>query len=93
MKITLKKKKLTNGKLSLYIKYYKGKVVDIKGETKHNRYFETALTLSFKKDIVKIEKIDEISKPTPNRLSIAHHVLSVFESISFLFARCAVNTN
>jgi len=40
MKISLKKKKLASGKLSLYIEYYKGKVVDADGKTKHNRDFE-----------------------------------------------------
>jgi len=40
MKISLKKKKLTSGKISLYIEYYKGKVVDADGKTKHNRDFE-----------------------------------------------------
>ena len=40
MKITLRKKKLSSGKLSLYIEYYKGKVVDATGKSKHNRDFE-----------------------------------------------------
>ena len=40
MKITLKQKKLTSGKLSLYIEYYKGKVVDASGKARHNRDFE-----------------------------------------------------
>ncbi|WP_455508598.1 hypothetical protein [Butyricimonas paravirosa] len=40
MKITLKKKKLTTGKFSLYIEYYKGKIVDAEGNVKHNRDFE-----------------------------------------------------
>lgn len=40
MKITLKKKKLTTGKLSLYIEYYKGKIIDAEGKSKHNRDFE-----------------------------------------------------
>ena len=40
MKISLKKKKLASGKLSLYIEYYKGKVVDADGKQKHNRDFE-----------------------------------------------------
>lgn len=40
MKITLKKKKLASGKLSLYIEYYKGKIVDAEGKSKHNRDFE-----------------------------------------------------
>lgn len=40
MKITLKKKKLTTGKYSLFIEYYKGTIVDENGKSKHNREFE-----------------------------------------------------
>lgn len=40
MKISLKKKKLTSGKLSLYIEYYKGSHIDNNGVKKHNRDFE-----------------------------------------------------
>ncbi|WP_424495349.1 hypothetical protein [Salinimicrobium sp. GXAS 041] len=40
MKINLRKKKLTTGKYSLYIDYYKGKVIDQNGKSKNNREFE-----------------------------------------------------
>ncbi len=40
MKISLKKKKLASGKLSLYIEYYKGSHIDNNGIKKHNRDFE-----------------------------------------------------
>jgi integrase len=40
MKIKLKKKKLASGKYSLYIEYYKGKVLDENGKQIHNREFE-----------------------------------------------------
>lgn len=40
MKIKLKKKKLTTGKYSLYIEYYKGKAIDENGKQIHNREFE-----------------------------------------------------
>ena len=40
MKINLRKKKLTTGKYSLYIDYYKGKITDENGKTKNNREFE-----------------------------------------------------
>jgi len=40
MKISLKKKKLSSGKLSLYIEYYKGSYIDNNGKKKHNRDFE-----------------------------------------------------
>ncbi|CAM3108797.1 tyrosine-type recombinase/integrase [Flavobacterium frigoris] len=40
MKITLKKKKLQNGKFSLYLEYYKGSTVDANGKRIHLRNFE-----------------------------------------------------
>ena len=40
MKINLKKRKLKNGKLSLYLEYYKGYSIDSDGKKKHNRDFE-----------------------------------------------------
>lgn len=40
MKIKLRKKKLSSGKLSLYIEYYKGYHIDRNGKTKHHREFE-----------------------------------------------------
>lgn len=40
MNITLKKKKLQNGKLSLYIEYYKGSTLNIEGKRIHLRDFE-----------------------------------------------------
>jgi len=40
MKIQLKKKKLTSGKYSLFIEYYKGYHIDENGKTKHHREFE-----------------------------------------------------
>lgn len=40
MKISLRKKKLATGKYSLYIDYYKGKVIDENGNSKNNREFE-----------------------------------------------------
>lgn len=40
MKISLKKKKLKSGKLSLYIEYYKSSSISSDGVKKHNRDFE-----------------------------------------------------
>lgn len=40
MKITLRKKKLTTGKFSLYIEYYKGSIQSEQGKTEHVRHFE-----------------------------------------------------
>ncbi|WP_141879197.1 site-specific integrase [Gramella sp. Hel_I_59] len=40
MKINLRKKKLATGKYSLYIDYYKGKILDENGKSKNNREFE-----------------------------------------------------
>ncbi|QTD37654.1 hypothetical protein JL193_16555 [Polaribacter batillariae] len=37
MKVALKKKKLSTGKYSLFIEYYKGTILDENGKTKHNR--------------------------------------------------------
>jgi integrase len=40
LKISLKKRKLKNGKLSLYLEFYKGYSIDGNGKKKHNRDFE-----------------------------------------------------
>lgn len=40
MKVTLKQKKLKDGKISLYIEYYKGSTTDVAGNRKHLRDFE-----------------------------------------------------
>lgn len=40
MKISLKKRKLKNGLLSLYLEYYKGYSIDANGKKKQNRDFE-----------------------------------------------------
>lgn len=40
MKISLRKKKLKSGKLSLYLEFYKGSYFDDNGREKHNREFE-----------------------------------------------------
>lgn len=40
MKISLKKKKLSIGKYSLFIEYYKGTKIDKNGKRKHDRKFE-----------------------------------------------------
>lgn len=40
MKITLKERKLSSGKISLLIEYYKGSEISPEGKHKHNRDFE-----------------------------------------------------
>lgn len=40
MKISLKRKKLKSGKLSLYLEHYKGSFISLEGVKKHNRDFE-----------------------------------------------------
>ncbi|HFK5574298.1 TPA: hypothetical protein ACG0AX_002655 [Elizabethkingia anophelis] len=40
MKITLKRKNLKDGQISLYIEYYKGSTIDINGKRIHLREFE-----------------------------------------------------
>jgi integrase len=67
MKITLKKKKIQNGKFSLHIEYYKGSTVDMKGKRIHLRDFEylrlyphqDPKTASEKKENKEIETLSE----------------------------------
>ncbi len=40
MNITLKKKKLKNGKFSLYLEFYKGSTLNLEGKRIHLRDFE-----------------------------------------------------
>lgn len=40
MKINLRKRKLKDGRTSLFLEYYKGYTKDVKGKIKHNREFE-----------------------------------------------------
>jgi integrase len=67
MNITLKKKKLQNGKFSLYLEYYKGSTVDANGKRIHRRDFEylkqypyqDPKTASEKKENKEIETLTE----------------------------------
>lgn len=67
MTINLKKKKLQNGKYSLYIEYYKGSTIDASGKRIHLRDFEylklyphqDAKTASEKKENKEIEILSE----------------------------------
>jgi len=40
VKISLKKRKLNTGRISLYLEYYRGSTVNAQGKRKHNRSFE-----------------------------------------------------
>ena len=72
MKISLKKKKLSSGKLSLYIEYYKGSYIDTNGTKKHNRDFEY-LKMYLHGD----PKSREEKKENKETLSLAENILSL----------------
>ncbi|MBA6316270.1 tyrosine-type recombinase/integrase [Cellulophaga baltica] len=72
MKISLKQKKLTSGKLSLYIEYYKGSHVDNNGVKKHNRDFEY-----LKMYLHKSPKSTQEKKENKETLSLAENILSL----------------
>lgn len=72
MKITLKQKKLTSGKYSLFIEYYKGKIQTPDGKSKHNRDFEY-----LKKYIHENPTTAKEKKENKEALAFAENVLSI----------------
>ncbi len=72
MKISLKQKKISNGRLSLFIEYYKGKVVDSNGKPKHNRDFEY-----FKEYIYENPKTPAEKQHNKEKLKFAEDVLAI----------------
>ncbi|MCU4165616.1 tyrosine-type recombinase/integrase [Carboxylicivirga caseinilyticus] len=58
MKISLRKRKLKNGKTSLFLEYYKGYTKDENGKIKHNREFENLNLTIFDKPKTLTEKQD-----------------------------------
>ena len=72
MKITLKQKKLKDGRLSLYIEYYKGSSTDVNGKRIHLRDFEYLKMYLIPEPKDKIEK--QKNKET---LEFAENVLAI----------------
>ncbi|WP_165026415.1 tyrosine-type recombinase/integrase [Dysgonomonas sp. ZJ279] len=72
MKITLKKKKISNGRLSIFIEYYKGKVIDLEGKAKHNRDFEY-----LKEFIYENPKNGQEKQHNKEKLAFAENILSI----------------
>lgn len=72
MKISLKKKKLKSGKLSLYLEFYKGSYIDSNGVKKHNRDFEY-----LKLYISKNPKTAEEKKRDKETLELANQILAI----------------
>lgn len=72
MKISLKKKKLSSGKLSLYIEYYKGSYIDTNGKKKHNRDFEY-----LKRYLHSDPKSPKDKKENKETLALAENILKI----------------
>ena len=56
MKITLKQKKLKDGRISLYLEYYKGSSTNVDGKRIHLREFEYLKMYLFSEPKDKVEK-------------------------------------
>ncbi len=72
MKISLKQKKLTTGKLSLYIEYYKGSTIDRNGKKVHSRDFEYLKLYLFNNPINADQK-----KENKETLELANNILCI----------------
>ena len=75
MKISLRKKKLKSGKLSLYIEYYKGSLKDKDGKEKHNRQFDY-LNLYLLED----PKTADEKRSNKETLELAENILALKKS-------------
>ena len=75
MKISLKKKKLASGKLSLYIEYYKGSHIDNNGKKIHNRDFEYLKLYLYSEPNTAKEK-----KENKDTLELAEKILTLRKS-------------
>ncbi|GGF48938.1 tyrosine-type recombinase/integrase [Echinicola rosea] len=75
MKISLKKKKLQNGKLSLFIEYYKGSTIDEKGKRIHLRDFEFLKIYLHQNPNSAREK-----KENKEKLHLAENILAIRQS-------------
>ena len=56
MKISLRKRKLKDGRISLFLEYYKGYSKDLEGKIKHNREFENLELYLIEKPKTPIDK-------------------------------------
>ncbi|MEN8185950.1 MAG: site-specific integrase [Bacteroidota bacterium] len=72
MKISLKKRKLKNGRISLYIEYYNGYHIDTNGKKKHNRNFEYLKLYLYENPVTKTQK-DE----NKENMSLAQNILTI----------------
>ncbi len=78
IKISLKKKKFSSGKLSLYVEYYKGSYIDTNDTKKHKRDFEY-LKMYLHGD----PKSREEKKENKETLSLAENILSITQADVF----------
>lgn len=72
MKVTLKQKKLKDGKISLYIEYYKGSTTDVAGNRKHLRDFEYLKLYLHSNPTTQKEK-----KENKEALELAENILAI----------------
>jgi len=78
MQISLKKKKLSSGKLSWYIEFYNGSYVDKNGTMKHNRSFEYLKLYTLQEPQTAIDK-----KKDKETIQLANQILSIRKSEYF----------
>ncbi|SFD35292.1 site-specific integrase [Algibacter pectinivorans] len=78
MQISLKKKKLSSGKLSWYIEFYDGSYVDKNGTMKHNRSFEYLKLYTLQEPQTAIDK-----KKDKETVQLANQILSIRKSEYF----------
>ncbi len=75
MKISLRKKKLVTGRISLYLEYYMGYSIDENGKKKHNRSFEYLKLYLHKNPITANEK-----KENKESMQLAQNILIIKKS-------------
>lgn len=75
MKISLRKKKLKTGRISLYLEYYMGYLIDENGKKKHNRNFEYLKLYLHQEPITALEK-----KENKENLELAQNILTIKKS-------------
>ncbi len=75
MKISLRKRKIANGRISLFLEYYQGYSIDKNGKMKHNRSFEYLKLYLHEKPNTQSEKLE--NKET---LKLAENILTIKQS-------------
>jgi len=78
MQISLKKKKLSSGKLSWYIEFYDGSYIDKNGTMKHNRKFEYLKLYTLQEPRTASDK-----KKDKETVKLANQILSIRKSEYF----------